>query len=204
MLHTNTIFPKTLDLLESIMQINALQQFSLAGGTSLALQIGHRISVDLDFFGNAPINKESLFDLFTPFGKLKLITQSTNILIFEIDNIKIDFISYRYPLMKPLININNIRLFSIEDIGAMKLAAIAGRGKKRDFIDLFFLLKYFSLKELISFYNSKFIDGSEFLVLKSLTYFDDAEQDEDLQMINPVNWLMVQLTIIEEVKKMYK
>ena len=109
MLHTNTIFPKTLDLLESIMQINALQQFSLAGETSLALQIGHRISVDLDFFGNAPINKESLFDLFTPFGKLKLITQSTNILIFEINNIKIDFISYRYPLIKPLINIRDFK-----------------------------------------------------------------------------------------------
>lgn len=202
MLYTNTIYPETLDLLNKIMLFPELGNFALAGGTSLALQIGHRISYDLDFFGNQEIIKDEIFDLLTNCGKIKLISQSTNILIFEINNIKIDFINYRYPLIKPLILEKNLRLYSIEDICAMKLAAIAGRGKKRDFIDTYFLLKSYTLNQMLDFYKTKFNDGSEFLVLKSLVYFDDAEIDLDLNMNIPIDWIEIKNKICKEVKNL--
>ncbi len=202
MLYTNTIYPETLDLLNKIMLFPELGNFALAGGTSLALQIGHRISYDLDFFGNQEIIKDEIFDLLTNCGKIKLISQSTNILIFEINNIKIDFINYRYPLIKPLILEKNLRLYSIEDICAMKLAAIAGRGKKRDFIDTYFLLKSYTLNQMLDFYKTKFNDGSEFLVLKSLVYFDDAEIDLDLNMNLPIDWIEIKNKICKEVKNL--
>lgn len=202
MLYTNTIYPETLDLLNKIMLFPELKNFALAGGTSLALQIGHRISYDLDFFGNQKIIKDEIFDLLANYGSINLISQSTNILIFEINKIKIDFINYRYPLINPLIIENNLRLYSIEDICAMKLAAIAGRGKKRDFIDIYFLLKSFTLNQMLGFYKAKFNDGSEFLVLKSMVYFEDAENDAELKMNTPIDWTEIKNKICTEVKNL--
>ncbi|MCX6233084.1 MAG: nucleotidyl transferase AbiEii/AbiGii toxin family protein [Bacteroidetes bacterium] len=201
MLCTESVDIRTLDILRQIMQMPAFEYFSLAGGTSLALQIGHRISVDLDFFGNHPINKEETFDLLSTFGALKLITHTNNILIFELNGIKIDFVNYRYNLLMPLVKVDNIRLYHKADIAAMKLAAIAGRGKKRDFIDLFFLLNEYSMKEMINFYNQKYPDGSEFLVIKSLTYFDDAEQDISPAILKTIQWEEVKSKIVSEVKQ---
>ena len=89
-----------------------------------------------------------------------------------------------------------------KDIAAMKLNAIAGRGSKKDFIDLFFLLKKYSLKEMISFYNQKYTDGSEFMVQKSLTYFDDADEQLSPKMFYDFNWEDCKQKIVEEVLKL--
>ncbi len=87
----------------------------------------------------------------------------------------------------------------------MKLTAIAGRGRKRDFYDLFFLLRKYSLPELMRFYNEKFEDGSEFKVVRSLTYFEDADQDEDVQLLQEkVEWKEVKKAILHEVKQHYR
>lgn len=94
-----------------------------------------------------------------------------------------------------------MRLASKEDIGAMKLNAISGRGSKKDFVDLYFLLQEFSLKELFGFFKEKYPDGSEFLVLKSLTYFGDADLDEMPKMANKINWEEVKLKIGQKAKK---
>lgn len=111
-------------------------------------------------------------------GRVHIIKKSKNILVYTVGNIKVDFVNYRYKwLTDPLIE-NEIKLASMQDIGAMKLNAIAGRGSKKDFVDLYFLLERFSLKELIDFYKEKYPDGSEFLVLKSLSYFEDADSQE--------------------------
>ncbi len=83
----------------------------------------------------------------------------------------------------------------------MKLAAITGRGSKKDFIDIYFLLKKFSLKELMAFYNKKYFDGSEYMVIKSLTYFGDAEPDPMPEMIKDINWKTVKETIRSEIEK---
>jgi hypothetical protein len=203
MLRTNTILPETLDILNGIMSVPELNAFSLAGGTALALQIGHRMSADLDFFGNRSFEKDEITDLTAHLGNIRLMNQTKNILVININGIKVDFVNYKYHLLTAIIIEDKIRMFDLPDIGAMKLAAITGRGRKRDFTDLFFLLQKYSLPEMISFYNNKYPDGSEFLVVRSLTYFDDADNDEELKLITPYDWNKIKAKVIEEVLKLY-
>ncbi|HBB91818.1 MAG: hypothetical protein A2X22_02260 [Bacteroidetes bacterium GWF2_49_14] len=202
MLHTDTIFPGTLELLSRVMEIPEFDSYLLAGGTALALQIGHRISVDLDFFGEKEIEADEFVDQLSALGTVRIMSRSRNILILDINGIKVDFVNYRYPLVKAPVMEGIIRLSSPEDIGAMKLAAITGRGRKRDFIDLHFLLNRFSLAAIMEFYRTKYPSGSEFLVMRSLTYFVDADQDEDPRMLVPVDWEAVKASIIREVRKL--
>ncbi|MBK9338896.1 MAG: nucleotidyl transferase AbiEii/AbiGii toxin family protein [Lewinellaceae bacterium] len=201
---TNTIRSGTLDLLKRIMLVPELEGFNLAGGTSLALQIGHRVSVDLDLFGSLPFEKDEILDLADGLGTVRLMHATKNILVLDINGVKVDFVNYKYPLLREVHQESDIRLVSLPDIGAMKLAAITGRGRKRDFTDLFFLMKQFTLSELLAFYNQKYPDGSEFLVARSLTYFDDADQDEDLNLLQNADWRTVKKTIENEVQKLYK
>ncbi len=181
-----------------------LSGFNLAGGTALALQIGHRKSVDLDFFGARPIDKDEMVALLEVLDDLHILQHSRNILIFNIGGVKVDFVNYKYPWLRDIKHEEGIRLVSLADIGAMKLGAITGRGKKRDFTDLFFLLKRYTLSELLGFYREKYPDGNEFLVLRSLTYFDDAEEDKELELFEKVDWSEVKKTIEKEVKKILK
>lgn len=203
MLHTTTVYPKTLGLLKELMLLPALEGFNLAGGTALALQIGHRISVDLDFFGNVDFDPIDILDAIRDVANTSIISQSRAILILNTDGIKTDFVRYRYPLLNPVNSFEGIRLLSILDIGAMKLAAITNRGRQRDFFDLFFILRLYTLRELLDAYNAKFSDGSEFLVRKSIVYFEDAEED-DLPAIfdTSVTWALVKNAIEREVKKL--
>jgi len=174
--------------------------FTLVGGTAMALQIGHRISVDLDLFGNRVVDTDDFFELIHSLGKVRLMTKSRNILVLDVDGIKVDFVHYRYDWLKPPVISGQIRLASLHDIGAMKLAAITGRGRKRDFIDLYFLLKQFSLRDLLKCYHDKYPDGSEFLVLRSLAYFADAELDDDPKSLIPTDWEKVKKAILKEVR----
>ncbi|MDX2248871.1 MAG: nucleotidyl transferase AbiEii/AbiGii toxin family protein [Bacteroidia bacterium] len=185
------------------MHEEVFNKYSLAGGTALALQMGHRVSVDLDFFGNHVFDPEDLFQVYSDLGGYQLLSQGKNILIVSIKDIKIDVINYRYDLLEPIVEIDGLRLYSLPDIAAMKLAAVTGRGRKRDFFDLFFLLKKYSLSEIMNFYQRKYPDGSVFLVAKSLLYFVDADTDEDPIMLADVNWEMIKQKIQEEVASLY-
>ncbi|MEY2829758.1 MAG: hypothetical protein RIQ33_1616 [Bacteroidota bacterium] len=202
MLQTQTIQPKLLALLNKIMISNVFEHFNLVGGTSLALQIGHRVSVDIDMFGNAEIDEIEFVNELSNFGKITVIKKSKNIIIFSVDEIKVDFVTYKYPLLDKLTVINGVRMVSDKDVAAMKLNAIAGRGSRKDFIDLFFLLKKYSLKEMISFYNNKYVDGSEFMVIKSLTYFEEAENEEMPIMFENISWEKMKSTILKIVAQL--
>ena len=204
MLHTTTVYPKTLGLLKKLMLLPALEGFNLAGGTALALQIGHRISVDLDFFGDVDFDSIDILDSIRDVATTtSIINQSRAILILNSDGIKIDFVRYRYPLLNPVNRLEGIRLLSILDIGAMKLAAITNRGRQRDFFDLFFILRLLPLHDLLDAYNAKYSDGSEFLVRKSIIYFEDAEEDDLPAVFDAtVTWAMVKKVIETEVKKL--
>jgi Nucleotidyl transferase AbiEii toxin, Type IV TA system len=203
MLHRKTIAAPTLGLLKDITAIPQLSAFNLAGGTSLALQIGHRLSVDLDFFGHRPFQTQEILDLLQPIGQVRMLSQSRNILVLNVEGVKVDFVNYRYPLIKDVIHTEGLRLLDLPDIAAMKLAAIAGRGRKRDFIDIYFLLQKYSLSQLFDFYNAKYDDGSILMVSRSITYFDDADQDEELMLFHKVTWQKVKDTILKEVRKLY-
>ncbi len=183
----------------------ALSGFYLAGGTSLALQIGHRVSVDLDFFGHRPFETQEILDELSNLAPLSIMSQSKNILILDVQGVKVGFVNYRYPLVAEPLLVEELRLLALPDIGAMKLAAIAGRGRKRDFYDLYFLFRQYSLDELMGFYLKKYEDGSEFMVVRSIVYFDDADQDDDIKLIGKqVKWEAVKKTIQQLVREKYK
>ena len=202
MLQTQTIQPKLLELLKKIMASSLFEAFNLVGDTSLALQIGHRFSVDIDMFGNAEIDEIEFIQELSNFGAVTILKKSKNIIIFSVDGIKVDFVNYKYPLLDKLTIIDGIRMVSYKDISAMKLNAIAGIGSKKDFIDLYFLLQKYSLNEMISFYTTKYIDGSEFMVLKSLAFFDDAENEEMPIMFENINWNEIKKAILNAEKNL--
>lgn len=115
MLHLATVYSDTLELLKELMGRDEFKAFSLAGGTALALQIGHRISVDLDFFGKHAFNPEEILAVYAEIGRYQLLTQSKNVLVVSIKNIKVDVVNYRYDLLEPPLQIDNLRVLSLVD-----------------------------------------------------------------------------------------
>ena len=110
--------------------------------------------------------------------------------------------NYKYAWIDEIIEEDGIRLAGMKDIAAMKIAAITNRGSKKDFVDIYFLLKHFSIKEIMDLYHEKYPDGSAFLACKSLLYFDDAENQVMPKMLIPTNWKEVKERIIAEVKQL--
>lgn len=160
MLHYKAINSKTLELLKSIQKTNIFGELRLVGGTSLALQIGHRLSVDINLFGLLNAYRINILKELQLIGETKSLQYTDNINIFIVAGIKLDIVNYPYPWLDNKINEDNIQLAGLKDIAAMKLAAITGRETMKDFIDIHFLLKKFSLKEMLSFYEQKYHDGS--------------------------------------------
>ena len=161
----------------------------------MALQLGHRKSVDLDFFGNLPVPSEEIRQILADQHHITVIQESKNINIYQIDGIKVDFVNYRYSWIDSLVEDQNIRLAGVKDIAAMKIAAIIGRGTKKDFIDLYYLLKRFSIEEILNLYLQKYPDGSMFIALKSLSYFGDAESDPMPYMFRQIKWATIEKSI---------
>ena len=204
MLYYQTVETKTLELLKRLMQINEFKELRLVGGTSLALQIGHRQSNDVDLFGPLEVDEFELAEILKKIGSITILKKTKNINIYLIEGIKVDIVNYHYPWLENAVFEDNLRLAEKKDIAAMKLAAITGRGSKKDFIDIHFLLKYFNLEEMLNLYKSKYNDASEILALKSLTYFDDADLEEEPKMLLPVNWKNVKEEICNELSKFIK
>lgn len=202
MLQKQAVKPELLELLVQFMSIGEFSAFNLVGGTALALYDGHRISVDIDLFGKSVLNEQTFTALIEKVGNTTLLTQSSKILIYSVNGIKVDFVDYQFDLIDPINIIDGIRIVSKKDIAAMKLNAIVGRGSKKDFFDVVQLLKEFSFEQMLSFYKLKYPAGSEFMVLKSMLYFDDAENEPDPLCINILNWIDVKKIIRAEVEKL--
>ena len=172
MLQLYTIHKETFSLLNTIVSHREMGSFSLAGGTALALHLGHRISVDLDFFTMNPFNTDELFDFLRDTFTVTNCSQAENSLSLYVEsktkNIKIDMIRHNYSLLFPIQEVNNIRLFSLEDIAAMKMNAVANRGCKKDFYDIHALLTRFSIIELLDFFEKKYQKKIVILLSKAL------------------------------------
>lgn len=199
MLQYQTIYPATLQLLKDLQSLELLKECRLVGGTALALQLGHRRSVDLVFFGTVPQTPDELQDLLRENHDVTIVKESKNIHIYLIDGVKVDIVNYKYDWIDTPVEEDGIRLADVKDIAAMKVAAIIGRGTKKDFIDLYFLLKQYSLKELLELYLQKYPDGSLFIAIKSLSYFEDAEADPMPVMFEEVSWPDVKALIGESI-----
>lgn len=199
MLHKQVVDTKTFNLLKEIQSIPELKEMRLVGETSLALQIGHRISVDLDLFGSFD-SSIPLEMLFTNFNNVVKTGANRFMQFFEIDGIKVDFVNYSYPWLENPIQEEGITLASIEDIAAMKVNAIINRGTKKDFIDMAFLLEHYSLLQILAFYQKKYGVHDYQMALRSLTYFEDAELEVMPRMLINKDWETTKTEITSQVK----
>ena len=205
MLSIQTVEPDTLELLKKLATQQELQETRLVGGTALALQYGHRQSVDLDFFGHLPEDREALLDVIRSVGNVTVLNRSKAILQTVINDVKVDFVDYsRYPWIDEPIVEDGFTLASDKDIAAMKVNAIIGRGTRKDFIDLYVLLQHYSLTEILDFYRQKYPEFSEYRALLSMTYFDDAEMQDMPRMFITTPWDTMKSAIIKAVKAYQK
>ena len=201
MLRTETVEESTLELLRNLQTQKFLNDFILVGGTALSLQLGHRMSVDLDFFTLVDFDSNLLIEQISENHNLSVLRKTPQTLIGSIQSVKVDFIRFRYPFIRPIVDIDGIRMLSVEDIAPMKLDAVAGRGKKKDFYDLYFLLKTFTLKQLLELYSEKYKHQSDFHVIRSLSYFEDADSDPDpIVFQKDLTWETVKTKIIETIQ----
>ena len=202
MLSLQTIHPDTLELLRKLMQLPLLGEMRLVGGTALALQYGHRRSVDLDFFGNTTEDIDELTEALH--DSVECVVRgncSKRIKSYMLNGVKVDIVNYDYPWIGDFVDEEGLRLASPQDIAAMKVNAVMGRGTKKDFIDVYFLLRHFSFAELIKLYLKKYADGSEYRALLSMTYFGDADPQPMPYMYENVDWEAVKERIRQEVEK---
>lgn len=158
--------------------------FYLAGGTGLALQIGHRDSIDFDFFKDGDYDTVALIQkLESVFKnhKLAITQQEKNTVSCLIDDtIQISFFSYPYELQRPLVSTEYFKIASIEDIACMKLSAIIGRAVEKDYVDLYFILQNNSLDDLLDCCRKKYRSIDDMMILKSLLFFEDVQKEHIL------------------------
>jgi hypothetical protein len=171
----------------------------LAGGTALALQVGHRRSVDLDWFSPSPFDPMDLAaDLRREGLPIEVTDVEESTLHGRVGGVKLSFLEYRYPDLVPPIQWVDygVRLAALEDLACMKLSAIGGRGSKRDFIDVFALGREgFTLEQMLMLYRRKYDVSDVGHTLFALAYFDDAEQEETPEMLWQVGWDEVKVAI---------
>ncbi len=185
MLHKTTVAETTLDIIKSVCSLPELTDFYLAGGTALSLQIGHRKSIDMDFFTNNSFDANQLNDLLAEELNFKRSYIEKNTLKGTINEDFVDFITHKYPLTKPLITEEGIRMASMSDIAAMKINAIAGSGERlKDFVDIAYMGSKITLKNMVDSYRQKYGSDQTLIILKALLYFDDINYDVKIDIMD--------------------
>ena len=182
MLHKNPfiITPATFELIQELQSINELKNFFLVGGTSLALQLGHRNSIDIDLFTRDDFDDNYLMQILNNRYTVTEIFRRKNSIICLINNIKTDFIKHNYPLLLPPVREEGISFLSKEDIAAMKFHAIIQSGKRlKDFIDIYFLLQHFSMKQMVDFFSAKYQYTNPMIAMKAINFFEDIDEHID-------------------------
>jgi predicted nucleotidyltransferase component of viral defense system len=198
MLHKETIDAATLELLKRLMGDERLQGFVLVGGTSLALQIGHRISVDLDLFIEKEFEADELREYLERYYHLQTDYLAFATVKGEIEGVQVDCIAHAYPWLKPFVLEEGVRLASLEDICAMKLNAIAGNGTRiKDFVDVAYLSSMFSLEQMLKFYEEKY-HANPLMPLKGIVYFADINKNAPVKMANgkPLDWKSIEKRLL--------
>lgn len=188
-------------MLQDIFELPIISnRFALAGDTSLSLQIGHRKSIDLDVFSAAAFSVEELeIDLrMANFSSMAVVNKNKRMLFARINDVKCDFIQEPAKILENHVRLENSFLYSVPDIAAMKLHTICGRGKRKDFFDIYCLLQLYSWEELLSFFERKYSSDQLFFLWRSILYFNDADEDFEIDGLGRFNvsW--------EEIKKYIK
>ena len=203
MLHKETVERRILELLKRLQAEPQMQDFNLAGGTALSLRLGHRKSVDLDFFCVEEFDLAVLKEMLVGKYDMQVAFEKGQTIKGFIDDVMVDCIRYRYPRLEKADMIQGVRLESIPDIIAMKLSAIAQNGTRlKDFVDIASLSHLYSLDEMLLFYGRKFSNSNLMMTVKSLTYFDDIDFNESIVMMKGLfDWKRISSRLLEMTEK---
>jgi hypothetical protein len=197
--------PPTRELLAALGLEPLIRGFYLAGGSAIALHLGHRISVDLDFFTSGSCDAARIAARLQALGELAVQHQDEDTLVATVNEVQVSFFALPYPLLAPTVALGEVQIAGLLDLALMKLAAISQRGKRRGFVDLFTICQSgFELPFLLRRLPEKYAELGypEYSVLASLTYFDDAEQDPPLQMLKPSDWGEVKAFFVREARRL--
>jgi hypothetical protein len=201
MLYKKTVAEPTLELLKRLLAMPELSQFALVGGTNLALRLGHRISVDIDLFSNETFDLEEIRNaIHEEFPDAIELSVRKQTMLLNIEGVKTDLIRHQYTILQPVEEIGGLRLMSMPDVVAMKLGAISGRGAKKDFWDIYALLAHYTLPEMLLHFSKKYPNSDPGQIVRSLVYFEDAEQQADPIDLLQISWETVKMTIQTAVK----
>jgi hypothetical protein len=205
--HWETISPIMHELLSWIGRQPFATCFYLAGRTALALHMGHRRSVDLDFFSESDEvhdrTRQALIQAFSARCAQVIENVDGNLLLLT-DGLHVGFFSYGYPLLEPIQTVENVRLASLLDIGLMKLDAVIGRGSRKDFCDLYVIIRQISLPDILHAGERKYPQARDFqlMALEALLQFDNADRDHQPEMLTDVPWENVRHFFVEQGKIM--
>lgn len=205
MLHKDPfiISPKTFLLIQGLQSLPELKDFFLVGGTSLALQLGHRNSIDIDLFTHNDFTADEIEELLRPKYTYTATLARKNTVLAVVNNIKTDFIKHAYPLILPPITEDGITFLSKEDIAAMKFHAIIQSGKRlKDFIDIYYLLQHFNMQQMIGFFTQKYSYSNPMIAMKAVNYFDEIDENMDSpKLLKPVTLKQIKTRIQEATQK---
>ena len=192
--YENAVTSSCLQAIDFLQQQSFMKEFHLAGGTALALQIGHCISTDLDWFSSTRqllmFERETIRQALKAGSQFEVISEQDGMMYTKLSKTDVSLIYQPYPLLFPPVGYHNVNLASPIDIGLIKLAAINSRGTRRDFVDLFCLQETAPLDKLLELTVDKYFDRPNFLAIavRALAYFEDAEQQPMPQMLQMVKW----------------
>jgi hypothetical protein len=205
MLHKDPfiIAPQTFTLIQELQYLSELKDFILVGGTSLALQLGHRNSIDIDLFTKNDFTAEEIEELLKTKYTYTTTLARKNTVLAVVNNIKTDFIKHDYPFILPPITEEGITFLSKEDIAAMKFHAIIQSGKRlKDFIDIYYLLQHFNMQQMIGFFTQKYSYSNPMIAMKAINYFDEIDENADIpKLIHPVTIKQIKNRIQEATQK---
>jgi hypothetical protein len=204
MLHKNPelIEQATFELIQQLQKFSELKEFYLVGGTALTLQFGHRNSVDIDLFSTKDFLDSTIINFLRTKFTIDLVYNKPNSIICIINGVKVDFIKHDYPIIEQIITEEGIRMLSPQDICAMKLNAIQNSGQRlKDFIDIYFLLEHFSIKQMLEFYSKKYPIMNPVIALRAITYFDDIDPNIDPpKLVTPLPLEKIKKRIVHAVQ----
>jgi hypothetical protein len=197
--------PDAWRIVRRLVESGVLETWTLAGGTGLALQLGHRYSEDLDFFRTETFETDLLIAALSPIGSVSIQSRSSGTLHSVLDGLRVSFLRMQAPLIYPGTSYRGLTLADPRDIAVMKLIAIGGSGSRKDFVDLYFFIQSGgSLESTLELSRHRFenVDYNQYHLLKSLVYFEDAEKEPMPRMLRDVSWSTIKKSIVAEVRRL--
>ena len=183
---------------------SVISGFYLAGGTGLALSLGHRRSVDLDLFSENTFESAGLRDHLRGLEGLAKLETAPGTLHLELHGVKVSFLHYPYPLLFPLRQFDVLSIADPRDLACIKLEAVANRGSRRDFVDLYVAARKWGLRDILGWFETKYaaVAYNRVHLFKSLTYFRDAEEQPMPDLLATLTWDEVRAFFRNEVPRL--